>query len=143
MGSLALPKFEDGPLYATLVSTGLLSCRPNRLPPGCTAEYRLAVDKASPCANLVLAVGSPRLNELAVFAFCAEITRLPGHCEPRSAPENATAQTTPSRSTTVAHIWKSRPLVSTATALTSAAFNCAWLGSPTHPPDSSLSANAP
>ena len=39
-----------------------------------------------------------------MLAFCAEITRLPGHCAPRSPPENATAQTIPSRSTTVAHM---------------------------------------
>src|ERR1044072_5201670 len=53
--------------YATAGFTGLLSCNPNRLPPGCVAEKRLAVDSAKP----------GRLNALAVLAFCAEITRLP------------------------------------------------------------------
>jgi hypothetical protein len=47
----------------------LLAWRPKRLPPGCTAVYRFAVESASP----------GRLNALAVLAFCAEITRLPGH----------------------------------------------------------------
>jgi hypothetical protein len=37
--------------------------------PGCTAAHRFAVDSARP----------GRLNAFAVFAFCAEITRLPGH----------------------------------------------------------------
>jgi hypothetical protein len=31
------------------------------------------------------------LKAFAVLAFCAEITRLPGHCDPRSTPEKATA----------------------------------------------------
>ena len=66
MGSADVPNLDDGPLYAAPVSTGLLSCRPNSEPPGCTAAHRLAVDNARP----------GRLNELAVFAFCAEITRL-------------------------------------------------------------------
>ena len=48
------------------MATGLLNCRPNKLPPGCTAEKRFAVDTANP----------GRLNALAVFAFCAEMTRL-------------------------------------------------------------------
>ena len=30
------------------MSTGLLSCSPNRLPPGCTAVKRFAVDSARP-----------------------------------------------------------------------------------------------
>ena len=34
-----------------------------------------------------------RLNALAVLAFCAEMTRLPGHWAPRLVPENATAHT--------------------------------------------------
>src|SRR6185369_12656404 len=106
MGSLDVPCWDDGPLYATTVSTGLLSCRPNRLPPGCTAEYRLAVanDRPAGWPELLVFDDGSRLNEFAVLAFCAEITRLPGHCAPRFAPENATAQTTPSRSTMVAHI---------------------------------------
>jgi hypothetical protein len=76
----------------------------------------------------LLADERSRLNEFAVLAFCAEITRLPGHCAPRSVPENAIAHTTPSLLTTVAHIWKLRPLVSAATALSSAAFSAAWDG---------------
>ena len=40
-----------------------------------------------------------RLNALAVLAFCAEITRLPGHWSPRLLPLNATAHTMPSRFT--------------------------------------------
>jgi hypothetical protein len=40
-----------------------------------------------------------RLNAFAVLAFCAEITRLPGHWSPRSLPDIATTCTTPSRST--------------------------------------------
>ena len=86
--------------------------------PGCTAEYRFAVESASPLGwpePFELEEAS-RLNEFAVFAFWAEITRLPGHCAPRFAPENATAQTTPSRLTMVAHIWLFSPLVSAAVA---------------------------
>ncbi len=45
-----------------------------------------------------------RLKALAVLAFCAEMARLPGHCAPRLTPEKATAHTTPSRFTSVAHI---------------------------------------
>jgi hypothetical protein len=71
------------------VSTGLLCCNPKSEPPGWTGAHRFAVDNARP----------GRLNALAVFAFCAEMTRLPGHCEPRSAPVNATAHTIPSRLT--------------------------------------------
>jgi hypothetical protein len=84
----------------------LLSCRPNRLPPGCTAENRFAVDKARPAAwpePAELDVESSP-SEAAVLAFCAEITRLAPHCDARSVPENATAHTTPSRSTIVAHM---------------------------------------
>ena len=87
-----MPKLADGPWYAAAVSTGLLCCKPYSDPPGCTAANRFAVDKARP----------GKLNELAVFAFCAEMTRLPGHSEPRSAPVKATAQTTPSRLTIAA-----------------------------------------
>src|ERR1700674_3113033 len=98
MGSFAVPKAAIAPRYATLVSTGLLACKPYRLPPGCTAEYRLAVDNASPvaCPEPALLEEESRLNRLAVLAFCAEITRLPSHCAPASVPENATAQTVPS-----------------------------------------------
>lgn len=53
---------------ATSAATGLLACRPNKLPPGGVAANRLAVDSARP----------GRLNAFAVCAFCAEITRLPG-----------------------------------------------------------------
>src|SRR5690349_20678431 len=58
------------------------------------------------------------------------MTRLPGHCDPRSSPENATAHTTPSRSTIVPHIWKSRPLLSACTAAISALLSVAYEGSP-------------
>src|SRR4029079_7594533 len=47
-GSFAAPYLEAGPSYDTLMSTGLLCCNPNRLPPGCTAEYRFAVESARP-----------------------------------------------------------------------------------------------
>ena len=64
-----------------------------------------------------------RLNEFAVLAFCAEMTRLPGHCAPRSVPLNATAHTTPSRSTIVPHIWLFSPEVSSIVAWINAAFS--------------------
>jgi hypothetical protein len=81
------------------VLTGLLACKPNKLPPGCVAVYKLAVESAN--------VG--RLNAFAVFAFCAEITRLPGHWSPRALPVNATAHTIPSRLTTVPHMLSPKP----------------------------------
>ena len=62
------------------------------------------ISSADCLAVLPLADELSRLKAFAVFAFCAEITRLPGHCAPRLTPENATAQTMPSRSTMVAHI---------------------------------------
>src|SRR2546423_1090914 len=107
MGSRAVPYCDDEPPYATSVSTGLLSCKPKRLPPGWTAEYRFAVDSANPagCPEPSLFEDESRLNALAVLAFWAEMTRLPGHCAPRLLPVNATAQTMPSRSTMVPHIW--------------------------------------
>src|SRR5215475_7920789 len=97
--------------YATSVSTGLLCCRPYRLPPGCTAENKFAVDKARPDGKALPAgvAPCPRLKSFAVFAFCAEITRLPNHCDVNWLPENATAQTVPSRSTMVRHMLKPRP----------------------------------
>src|SRR5215470_10736549 len=106
IGSWAVPQLAEGPAYATSVSTGLLSCRPKRLPPGCTAEYRFAVDSANPlaCPEPPLLEAESKLRAEAVFAFCAEITRLARHCALRSTPVNATAQTTPSLSTIVAHI---------------------------------------
>ena len=57
--------------YATLVSTGLLNCNPKRLPPGCTAEYRLAVESDKPlgCPEPPLLDDESRLNAFAVFAF--------------------------------------------------------------------------
>src|SRR5277367_506030 len=118
MGSNAVPYCDEDPPYATPVSTGLLACNPYRLPPGCTAEYKFAVDNASPCAcpEPPLLDDESRLNAFAVFAFCAEITRLPGHCAPRFTPLNATAQTIPSRSTIVPHIWLFNPLASVAVA---------------------------
>src|SRR5580698_239689 len=106
IGSLAVPSLDDGPLYATPTSTGLLACKPKRLPPGCVAEYKFAVESDNPfaCPDPPLLDEASRLNALAVFAFCAEITLLPGHCAPRFTPENATAHTMPSRSTIVPHI---------------------------------------
>src|SRR6185503_1061400 len=62
------------------------------------------------------------------------MTRLPGHCAPRSTPEKATAQTMPSRFTTVAHIWLLRPLLSACVAVSSAAFSAACDGRPRHAP---------
>ena len=69
-----------------------------------------------------------RLKALAVLAFWAEITRLPGHWEPALVPLKATAQTTPSRSTMVAHMCRLRPLASVRVAATRAAFRALWLG---------------
>jgi integral membrane sensor domain MASE1 len=71
-----------------------------------------------------------RLNAFAVLAFCAEITRLPGHCAALWFPEKATAHTTPSRFTTVAHIWLLRPLVSACTAAASAVLSWFCVGNP-------------
>src|SRR6202040_735574 len=71
-----------------------------------------------------------RLKEFAVLAFCAEMTRLPGHSAPRFTPENATAQTTPSRFTMVAHIWLLSPLFSAARAKANAVSRALWLGRP-------------
>ena len=59
------------------------------------------------------------------MAFCAEMTRLPGHCAPRLTPVNATAQTTPSRSTIVPHMFIFRPLPSALVASDSAFFRSA------------------
>src|SRR5437016_13959626 len=56
------------------------------------------------------------------------MTRLPGHWAARLTPEKATAQTTPSRLTRVAHIWLFRPLVSAAVAEAIAFFNAEELG---------------
>src|SRR5205807_145849 len=83
-----------------------MCCSPYKLPPGCTAEYRFAVESAKPAGrpDPLLDDELSRLKALAVLAFCAEMTRLPGHCAPRFTPENATAHTTPSRFTMVAHI---------------------------------------
>src|SRR5918994_7604876 len=118
-----------------VVSTGLLSCRPKRLPPGCTAEKRFAVESARPGGwpDAPEFDVESRVSELAVFAFCAEITRLAGHCAARSDPENATAHTTPSRSTMVAHMWLFRPLFSSAVALSSAAFSVPCVGNAEQP----------
>ena len=64
------------------------------------------MDRASPagCPEPLLLEPLSRLKAVAVFAFWAEITRLPGHCEERRVPENATAHTIPSRFTIVAHM---------------------------------------
>jgi hypothetical protein len=65
------------------------------------------------------------------LAFCAEITRLPGHCEPRFAPVNATAQTMPSRSTIVPHMSRLKPPLPAGSlrAAVNACLSVAWLGS--------------
>src|SRR5262249_8511574 len=86
-----------------------------------------------------------KLNEFPVLAFCAEITRLPGHCAPRSVPEKATAHTIPSRSTMVAHICRFNPLPSATTAVFSAAFSAEYAGrvlQPFDPLSSSSSSSA-
>src|SRR5512134_932453 len=90
----------------------------------------LAVDRASPLGwpDPPLAEELSRLKALAVLAFCAEITRLPGHWLPLLVPEKATAQTTPSRSTMVAHMLLFSPLSSASTAASRAALSAAWLG---------------
>ncbi len=49
------------------------------------------------------------LKAFAVFAFSAEMRRLPGHSAPRFGPVNTTAQTTPSRLTTAPHSWFPSP----------------------------------
>ena len=68
-----------------------------------------------------------RLNAFAVFVFCPEMTRLP------APPAYVTPFTTPSRSTTVAHIPFARPPLTpespTATTASKAAMSSAWLGS--------------
>src|ERR1700716_1402708 len=61
------------------------------------------------------------------------MTRLPGPRAKRAATEKATAQTTPSRSTIVAHMWLFSPLFSSAVALSSALLSAAWLGSAAQP----------
>jgi len=78
----------------------------------------LAVDRARP----------GRLKALAVLAFWAEITRLPGHWSPRSSPLKHTTATTPSRSTTVAHMWRPKPSPSATTAWR-AVRTSSWVGS--------------
>jgi hypothetical protein len=48
---IARGPIEKGiPLIRDPGSTGMPCCRPYRVPPGCTAENRLAVDSARPCA---------------------------------------------------------------------------------------------
>ena len=44
-----------------------------------------------------------------MLAFCAEINRLPSHCDVKSLPENATAHTIPLLSTITPHMLKPRP----------------------------------
>ncbi len=82
----------------------------------------MAVDSASP----------GRLNALAVLAFCAGITRLPGHWSPRSSPVNATARTTPSRLTMVARMSRLNPPLDSFRAAIRADLRAAWLGSLPH-----------
>src|SRR5438067_5148658 len=72
------------------------------------------------------------LNAFAVLAFSAEISRLPVHCAARFGPVKTTAQTMPSRFTTVPHIWLPSPPFASWPSLTAAvraAFNFAWSGS--------------
>jgi len=90
----------------------------------------LAVESAISVSFFTVPAG--RLKPLAVFAFWAEITRLSNHCSLRLAPENATAQTIPSSFTMVAHILLLSPPFKLPTALRSAVFKSAWLGSPLH-----------
>jgi hypothetical protein len=68
-------------------------------PPGCAPAYKFPVDIAK----------FDVLKALAVLAFTAAITRLPGHCAARFGPLKAIAQTTPSRFTTAAHSWLPSP----------------------------------
>src|SRR4030088_2795614 len=71
------------------------------------------------------------LKALAVFAFSAEITRLPGHSAPRFGPVNTTAQTIPSRLTTVPQAWFPNPPfvpLPSLTAPVNAAFSLLWSG---------------
>ena len=70
---------------------------------------------------------------MAVFAFCAEMTRLPSHWLVRSAPVNATAQTTPLRSTMVPHMWLPSSPFCSAVAADSAAFRLSHDGSAWQP----------
>src|SRR5207302_2392589 len=61
----------------------------------------------------------------------AEMIRLPGHSAPRFGPVNTTAQTMPSRFTTVPHSWFPNPPFAplpSLTALVNAAFNLLWSG---------------
>src|SRR5438477_8370313 len=60
------------------------------------------------------------------------MTRLPGHWSSRSPPVKATAQTNPSRSTTVAHMLRPNPPFATACAAASAACKWALSGRPAH-----------
>ena len=50
-----------------------------------------------------------RLKAFAVFAFWAEITRLPSHWSVKALPVKATAQTVPSTSTMLPHMLRSSP----------------------------------
>jgi len=88
------------------------------------------VDSAKPAGwpEPLLFDEASRLKALAVLAFWAEMARLPGHWAPWFTPENATAQTTPSRLTMVAHIWLFKPLVSAAVAVARAFFSAEKLG---------------
>src|SRR4051812_42782297 len=90
-------------------------------PPGWVLTNRLPLDVAPP----------GKLKAFAVLALAAAITRLPGNCEPRSAPEKATAHTTPSRFTTAPHIsLPEPPFLSPCTTVFSASPSAATLGKP-------------
>src|SRR6185437_16931560 len=92
IGSSACPNFVGGPAKAA-VGFGPIIASPYKLPPGCAAEYKFPLDRAK----------LSRLRALAVLAFSAAISRLPGHCAERLGPLNTTAQIVPSRLTTAAH----------------------------------------
>src|SRR6266403_6256453 len=94
-GTLPMPV----PCGRKLGLNGLESFRPYREPPGCVAEYRLAVESAKALL----------LKSLAVLAFAIAMARLPG----QASPITITEQSRPCRSTTADHIrfgWKIPPL---------------------------------
>ena len=77
---------------------------------GCSPAARTGSRPAAPRRRGWRCEGEvSRLKALAVFAFWAAITRLPGHWSPRLSPLNTTWSTTPSRSTIAAHMSKPRP----------------------------------
>src|SRR2546430_14796887 len=91
---------------------GLELFRPYREPPGCVAEYRLAVDSARPSL----------LKSLAVLAFAIAMARLPG----QASPTTITEQSRPCRSTTADHIRLGRKMPPLSNGTTAAS----WLWTP-------------